>query len=206
LKDRHRKPALVAGFEEGGDIARGSARSVAGVDLGAIIRAAKDEGLLHTGGGHAMAAGFTVTRDRIEAFREFLIVRIAPLGEAMVAANDLFVDAMVSPTGATTTLVADLERAGPYGAGHPEPSFVINDALVAYADVVGRNHVRLRLIGRDGEGLRAVSFRSANTPLGQALLKSRGKRIHALGHLKRDDYNGEARVELHLEDAALAGA
>jgi single-stranded-DNA-specific exonuclease len=171
-----------------------------------MIRAAHAEGLLVTGGGHAMAAGFSVTRERIDAFREYLTAHIEPQRDAMVAANDLFVDAMVSPSGATTALVADLERAGPYGAGHPEPLFVVPDALVAYADIVGRNHVRLRLIGRDGEAMKAVSFRSANTPLGQALLKSRGKRIHAVGCLKRDDYNGEARVEIHVEDAAAAGA
>jgi single-stranded-DNA-specific exonuclease len=206
LKERHRKPALVAGFDEGGAIARGSARSVPGVDLGAVIRAAYAEGLLEAGGGHAMAAGFTLARERIDAFREFLQAHIEPKRDAMVAANDLYMDAMVSPSGASTALVADLESAGPYGAGHPEAIFVVPDALVAYADIVGRNHVRLRLIGRDGNEMRAVSFRSANTPLGQALLKSRGKRIHAVGCLKRDDYNGEARVELHLEDAAAAGA
>lgn len=205
LKERHRKPALVAGVDEAG-IARGSARSIQGVDLGLIIRTAYAEGLLESGGGHAMAAGFSVRRERIDAFREFLHAHIAPQHDAMVAAKDLWLDSMVSPSGATTTLVADTERAGPYGAGNPEPLFVVPDALVAYADIVGRNHVRLRLIGRDGEAMRAVSFRSANTPLGQALLASRGKRIHAAGILKRDDYNGEARVEMHLEDAATAGA
>jgi single-stranded-DNA-specific exonuclease len=153
-----------------------------------------------------MAAGFTIVRAHVDAFREFLHLHIAPQHEAMEAAKDLWLDAMVSPSGATPTLIADLERAGPYGAGHPEPAFVIPDALVAYADIVGRNHVRLRLIGRDGGMMRAVSFRSANTPLGQALLKSRGKRIHVAGCLKRDDYQGETRVEMHLEDAAAAGA
>src|SRR6185295_16390070 len=114
--------ALVAGVDETG-VARGSARSVPGIDLGAIIRAAHAEGLLHTGGGHAMAAGFSVSRDRIDAFREYLHLHIAPQREAMMAANDLHIDALVSPSGATTTVTDDLERAGPYGAGHPEPVF-----------------------------------------------------------------------------------
>ena len=206
LKERHRKPALVAGFEAGGSVARGSARSVPGIDLGAIIRAAHAAGLLEAGGGHAMAAGFTLSRERMEAFRDFLHAEIEPLRASIAAANDLFADALIAPSGATLMLMADLERAGPYGAGHPEPLFIVPDVLVAYADVVGRNHVRLRLIGRDGEPMKAVAFRAASAPLGQALLKARGKRIHVAGHLKRDDYNGEARVELHVEDAALAGA
>jgi single-stranded-DNA-specific exonuclease len=205
LKDRHRKPALVAGFESGGDIARGSARSVPGIDLGAIMRAAHATGLLESGGGHAMAAGFTFTRARMDAFHEFLHAEIGPQHAHIENANDLIVDALLSPAGATTALLADLERAGPYGAGHPEPVFIVNDVFVAYADVVGKNHVRLR-VGREGEQIKAVAFRAANSPLGQALLKSRGKRVHLVGHLKRDDYNGEERVEMHIEDAALAGA
>ena len=179
-----------------------------GIDLGAIIRAAHAAGLLETGGGHAMAAGFTFTRARMAAFQRIPPRRDrAPRSERIAAAKrSLRRRADRAARGATPALLDDLERAGPYGAGHPEPLFVVNDALVAYADIVGRNHVRLRLIGRDGETMKAVAFRAANTPLGQALLKSRGKRIHAAGHLKRDDYNGEARVEMHLEDAAPAGA
>ena len=162
--------------------------------------------MLETGGGHAMAAGFTLARERMDAFCDFLHTEIEPMRANIVAANDLFADALVSPSGATLSLMADLERAGPYGAGHPEPLFIVPDVLVAYADIVGGNHIRLRLIGRDGEPMKAVAFRATNAALGEALLKSRGKRIHVAGHLKRDDYNGDARVEMHLEDAATAGA
>ena len=78
--------------------------------------------------------------------------------------------------------------------------------LVAYAGIVGANHVRLRLVARDGEAIGAISFRTADSELGRALLKARGQRIHAAGKLKRDDYGGEAKVQLHLADAAAAGA
>lgn len=207
LKDRFAKPVLVAGFEAGaGDaVARGSARSVAGVDLGAIVRAAFAEGLLETGGGHAMAAGFSLRRDRLAAFRDFLNRHIGPQAEAIIAASDLMIDALVSGSGATLSLLADLENAGPFGAGNPEPLFVMPDVLVGFSDRVGANHVRLRLTARDGATVGAIAFRAADTELGQGLLAARGRRIHAVGRLKRDDYNGVARVQLHLEDAAPAG-
>jgi single-stranded-DNA-specific exonuclease len=208
LKERYARPALVAGFDgSGGDaIGRGSARSVKGVDLGAIIRAARAQGILETGGGHAMAAGFSLRRDRLDAFGEFLAAHIGPQAAAIREANDLVIDALVSASGASHALLDDLDRAGPYGAGHPEPTFVLPDMLVVYAGTVGTNHVRLRLVGRDGQGLGAIAFRAGGTPLGEALLKARSKRVHIAGKLKRDEYEGEARVQLHIEDAAPSEA
>ena len=208
LKERHAKPVLVAGFEAGNSeaIGRGSARSVAGVDLGAIIRAARAEGLLESGGGHAMAAGFSLRRAKLAAFGDFLTRHIEPQRSAISLASELMADALVSPSGANLSLLADLERAGPYGAGNPEPLFLMPDMLVVYAGVVGTNHVRLRLVGRDGQGIGAIAFRAAGTPLGQGLLKARGARVHVAGKLKRDDYDGTAKVQLHIEDAAPAEA
>jgi len=208
LKDRHAKPVLVGGFESANTdaVARGSARSVPGVDLGAIIRAALAEGVLETGGGHAMAAGFSVRRDKVPSLEDFLKTRIEPQRDRVIAARDLILDAVLSASGATPELLYDLERAGPFGSGNPEPVFLLPDMLVAYADVVGTNHLRMRLVARDGAAISAIAFRAANTDIGRQLLKSRGQRVHAAGKLKRDDYNGESRVQLHLEDAAAAAA
>ena len=208
LKERHARPALVAGFDGSDEhaLGRGSARSVAGVDLGAIIRAARVEGILETGGGHAMAAGFSVRRNRLGVFSEFLATHIGPQRAAIAKASHLTIDALVSASGATHPLLDDLDRAGPYGQGHPEAIFVLPDMLVVYAGIVGTNHVRLRLVGRDGQGLGAIAFRAGGSPLGDALLKARSSRIHVAGKLKRDEYEGEVRVQLHVEDAAPSEA
>jgi single-stranded-DNA-specific exonuclease len=208
LKERHSKPVFAAGFDVAhpDGIARGSARSVAGVDVGALVRRAKADGLLEAGGGHAMAAGFSLKRDKLAAFREFLDAQLDMQREMIRTARDLVADALVSAGGATVTLLDDLERAGPFGAGNPEPVFAMPDMLVAYADIVGGSHLKLRLTSREGVGIGAIAFREGDTKLGQALLKARGQRVHVTGKLKRDEYNGAARVELHLEDAAPAGA
>jgi single-stranded-DNA-specific exonuclease len=208
LKERHAKPALVAGFDSAlaESVARGSARSVRGVDLGAIIRAAQAQGILETGGGHAMAAGFSVRRAKLEAFGAFLTHHIEPQRSTIVLASELIADALVSASGADLKLLEDIERAGPYGAGNPEPIFLMPDMLVVYAGIVGANHVRLRLVGRDGQGIGAIAFRAAGAPLGDALLKARSSRVHVAGKLKQDDYDGTAKVQLHLEDAAPAEA
>lgn len=205
LKERHAKPAFVAGFDDVG-LGRGSARSVLGVDVGALVRRAHDEGLLEAGGGHAMAAGFSLRRDKVDAFRDFLDRNLATQRETILTARDLIADSIVSAGGATTALLDELDRAGPFGAGNPEPVFALPDMLVAYAEIVGSSHVRLRLTARDGAVMGAIAFREADTRLGQSLVKARGRRVHAAGKLKRDEYGGTARVQLHLEDAAPAGA
>jgi single-stranded-DNA-specific exonuclease len=201
LKERFGKPAFVAGFE--GGLGRGSARSVPGANVGAMIRAAQEAGVIESGGGHAMAAGFGLTPAQVEPFRVCLLDAFAKGGP--IEEIPLAIDATVSPGGATLTLARDLEQAGPYGAGSAEPMLAVVDARVAFADVVGRGHVRLRLVGGDGARLDAIAFRVGETPLGDALLKSRGAKIHAAGRLRAEEWNGNQRVQLHLDDAAPAG-
>jgi single-stranded-DNA-specific exonuclease len=199
LKDRFAKPSFVAGFE--GGLGRGSARSVPGTDLGAIIRAAREAGVLDAGGGHAMAAGFSLRPEQLDDFRAFLIeafTRHAPSSEVVT----LNVEALISPAGATLALAKDIARAGPFGAGNPEPVVAVPEAQVAFADVVGQGHVRLRLTGADGARLDAIAFRVGDTELGKALLGARGQRIHAAGRLRAEEWNGRERVQLHLDDAA----
>ena len=151
-----------------------------------------------------MAAGFSVRRPMLEPFRAFVASEIGRHTRTIEAASALVLDALVSPMGADLALLADLERAGPFGSGNPEPLFVLPDVELAYADRVGNNHVRFRLTSRDGASLGGIAFRAADSALGEGLMRSRGQRIHAVGRLKRDDYNGRARVQLHLEDAARA--
>jgi single-stranded-DNA-specific exonuclease len=204
LKDRFGKPSFVAGFE--GGLARGSARSVPGVDIGAVVRAARDEGLLLSGGGHAMAAGFSLSAEQEGPFQRFLAARFAEGGDALVGALDLRIDTLVSPSGATEALVNDIAQAGPFGAGNPEPLIAATDVRIVFADIVGKDHIRLRLAGGDGAGLEAIAFRAADAPLGKGLLASRGKTVHVAGRLKIDEWNGRARVQLQVEDAAPATA
>jgi single-stranded-DNA-specific exonuclease len=203
LKDRFSKPSFVAGFE--GGMGRGSARSIPGIDIGAMVRAAHEAGVIDSGGGHAMAAGFSLSSDRLEHFREFLGKRFDGSGAAFDAVNELELDALVSPSGANMELVTEIAKAGPFGTGNPEPLIVIPDARVVFADVVGKDHIKLRVAGGDGARLDGIAFRAAATPLGEALLKARGRAIHLAGRLKEDNWNGQTKVQIQVEDAAPAG-
>jgi single-stranded-DNA-specific exonuclease len=201
LKDRFAKPAFVVGFDDGRG--RGSARSIAGVDIGAMVRAAHEQGLLEAGGGHAMAAGFTVLAAQLDPFQDFLGRWFARAPAATDAAGTLQCAALISASGATLALVEDIAKAGPFGAGNAEPLLVVPNARVVFADVVGEAHVRLRLEGAAGGRLEAIAFRAATTALGEGLLRARGRMIHAAGFLRADSWNGTRRVQFQVQDAAL---
>ncbi|MEX2036346.1 MAG: single-stranded-DNA-specific exonuclease RecJ, partial [Xanthobacteraceae bacterium] len=205
LKERFGRPAFAIALEPGG-IGTGSGRSISGVDLGRAVRRAVAEGLLLKGGGHAMAAGITVRRERLAPFRAYLESELAAAVAAARADRALLVDGAVSAAGANLALIETLARAGPFGAGNPEPVIALPAHTLVYAEEVGQAHVRARLRSGDGTTVNAIAFRAVGQPLGQALLKSRGQLLHAAGTLTVDRWNGAERVQLRLIDVAAADA
>jgi single-stranded-DNA-specific exonuclease len=201
LKERFGRPAFAIALSPGGT-GTGSGRSVLGVDLGQAVRQAVAEKLLVKGGGHAMAAGVTLMQDRLAAFRAFLEDRLSAAVTAARRDDALLIDGAVTAAGVDRDLAALVARAGPYGAGNPEPVFVLPSHAVAFADVVGDKHVRLRLRAGDGTAVAAIAFRAVGKPLGDALLASRGRPVHAAGTLSVDRWQGEERVQFRLIDIA----
>lgn len=203
LKEKFRRPAFAVAMGPDG-VGTGSGRSVPGVDLGAAVRAALDEGLLVKGGGHAMAAGVTIRADRLGAFRAFLETRLAAAVAASRGDRALKLDAALTAAGATPALVRELDRAGPFGAGAPEPVLALAAHTVSSADVVGQGHVRVRLRSGDGSSVGGIAFRAAESELGRALIARRGARVHAAGALTIDRWGGSEKASLRLIDAAAA--
>ena len=205
LKERFGRPAFAIALAPGG-IGTGSGRSIQGVDLGRVVREAVAEGLLLKGGGHAMAAGVTLRREALASFRAYLE---ATLRDAVAAAREdrrLLLDGAISASGATTELIATLSRAGPFGAGNPEPVVALPSHVVAYAEEVGTHHVRARLRAGDGSIVNAIAFRAVKQDLGNALLANRGRAVHAAGSLAIDRWQGNERVQMRLIDLAVPDA
>jgi single-stranded-DNA-specific exonuclease len=201
LKEKYGRPAFAIALEPGG-LGTGSGRSIAGVDLGRVVRRAVAEGLLLKGGGHAMAAGVTLKQESLAAFRAFLEEQLAGAVETARLDDALLIDGAVSAGGANVSLIASLSQAGPYGAGNPEPVIALPSHTIAYADEVGQAHVRARFRSGDGTIINAIAFRALNQPLGQALMQYRGQAVHAAGSLAVDRWNGAERVQLRLLDIA----
>ena len=202
LKERYNRPAIVVAWEDG--IGKASCRSVPGVDIGAVVTAARQAGLLVNGGGHPMAAGFTVEQSRIDALSDFLQTRLGDAAGAAAAAPSLGLDGAIGVEGAAADLLEMLEAAGPFGAGNPEPRFAIAGAQLLRPDIVGRGHVRCQLAGKSGKRLKAIAFRAADNALGHALLAGTGESFHLAGRLRLDRRRGTRAVELHIDDGAPA--
>lgn len=203
LKERYGRPAFAIALT--GQTGTGSGRSIAGADLGAAVRAGVEAGLLHRGGGHAMAAGLTLAADGVAEFKAFMQARFAERAGALLKPHALLIDALLSVSAATPDLVALLDRAGPFGAGSPEPVLVFPHHRVVEMSAVGEDHLRVTLSGPDGTRLRAMAFRAARTPLAEGLAATRGRLIHAAGTLTLNRHGGGApRAELRLLDAAPA--
>ncbi len=205
LKERYGRPAFAIALEPGG-IGTGSGRSIAGVDLGRVVRQAVGEGLLLKGGGHAMAAGVTLRKDALAAFRAYLEQALAADVAAARREDALLIDGALSAAGATVEAVTELARAGPFGAGNPEPVLAFPNHTLVYAEEVGPSHIRARLRAGDGAIINAIAFRAAGQKLGVALLQGRGQAVHAAGTLSIDRWNGAERVQLRLLDLAPADA
>lgn len=204
LKERMGRPAIVIAITEDGT-GKGSGRSIPGVDLGAAIIAARDAGLLVAGGGHAMAAGLTVAAGGVNALGAWLNDR---LGVAIAAASGtraLSLDALLAPGGINADFADAIAVGGPYGHGWPQVRVATGPVRAVKVDIVGTDHVRVIAAGEDGRSFKAIAFRTAASPLGQALLGAgRDRRLWLAGRVKRDDWTGRGAAELLLDDAAFA--
>jgi single-stranded-DNA-specific exonuclease len=201
LKERHNRPAIAIAVNADGT-GTGSGRSIAGVDIGRVVREAVEAGLLLKGGGHAMAAGLTIDPARIADLSTFVDERVRAGVDAATADRDLPVDGAITASGATVDLIRMLERAGPFGSGQPDPVFVLPAHRVTWAEPAGHGHLRVQLQAPDGARIKAMAFRAAGQPLGDLLAASRGRAVHVAGVLGLDHWQGEPRPQLRVVDAA----
>ncbi|MFU1476263.1 single-stranded-DNA-specific exonuclease RecJ [Roseovarius sp. C7] len=202
LKEAANRPAIVIGFD--GEEGKGSGRSISGVDLGASIQKLAAEGLLIKGGGHKMAAGLTVARDKLEPAMARLSELLDKQGAGAAGAADMRLDGLLMPGAATPELIDQIDGAGPFGAGAAAPRYVFSDMQITFAKRIGESHLKLRFGDGMGASLEAISFGAFDGPLGPALSEHGGARFHLAGRLEINHWGGRQSVQLRLEDAARA--
>jgi single-stranded-DNA-specific exonuclease len=207
ITERFKRPSCVIAWDKeavGGIVAgTGSLRSVAGIDIGAAVRHAVAAGHLLKGGGHAMAAGLTVDKAKLDDLARFFATALAGAAVRLAEQATLVIDGALTPSAVNDGLVDLIERAGPYGQGNPQPRFAFPAHRVKFVKPVGTAHLRCVLEAGDGSRLDAVAFRAAGQPLGELLTAaSGGLPLHVAGQLRRDTWGGRNRIELQIEDAA----
>lgn len=207
VKERLGRPAIVLALGEDGG-AKGSGRSIPGVDLGAAVLAAKAHGLIREGGGHAMACGVTLAPGQLERFSEWLAEELAGAVAAADTERSLSVDLAVAPRAVTPALAEALEACGPYGQGWPSPRVAVGPVRLLKCEPVGRSepktHLRFVAAGPDGGRVEGIAFRALEGPLGAMLMGAGSNPLHLAGRVTADEWQGRPRAQLQLDDAALA--
>jgi single-stranded-DNA-specific exonuclease len=202
LKEHTNRPAVVIGLD-GGE-GKGSGRSVAGVDLGASVQRLATEGLLIKGGGHRMAAGLTVSETHLEAAMARLTELLQNQGAGAAGVAEMRLDGTLMPSAATSDLIDQLERAGPFGQGAPGPRFALPDVRIGFAREVGSGHLKIACDDGMGGRIDGIAFGAFDGPLGQALVNHGGARFHLAGRLEINEWGGRRQAQLRLDDAAKA--
>ncbi|MEM7730098.1 MAG: single-stranded-DNA-specific exonuclease RecJ [Pseudomonadota bacterium] len=203
LKDRFGRPAIVIGIDEDG-IAKGSGRSIRGVDLGRALSDARGLGLLVSGGGHAMAGGLTVEASQLDAFSDWIETALSDQVAAARAEPVTKVDMTLSAGAVDLALLDIIDSVGPYGPLNPRPVFAVSDVAIAYAKRLGGGHVRFSARARSGDSVSGILFRGDETNLGQTLIDAGDARFHLLGQIRRNSYQGRESADFHLQDMARA--
>lgn len=198
LKERYNIPAFVMSVEK--DEVKGSARSIAGVDLGALIIAAKEKGVITQGGGHTMAAGFSLSKEQIPQFEQFVGEYILEkLGNEKIAPV-LNIDCVLSLSGVNEEFSDNLSLLEPFGTGNPEPLVLLRNVMISWPQVVGSGHVKCTLNTSSGIKLQAIAFRATDEAIGCAILQNNGEIYDAVGYVKCDEWNGRRRIQFIIND------
>lgn len=196
IKEKYHKPTFVITFKDG--IGKGSGRSISGFDMGDFIHKAKDQGILKAGGGHKMAAGLSMSADQLDAFNAYF----ATATKALDIQRKLHIDTLITPKAATIDLLTDLEKLEPFGMGNHRPRFLISQARISFAKVVGEKHIQCTLQDETGESMKSIAFNVMDTPMGEALLSGRKDLCHFIGTIHKNVWQGSVSVQFQIEDMA----
>ena len=202
LKDHFNCPACVISTKQANGVGTGSGRSVAGVDIGACVIAARQAGLLLGGGGHQMAAGFTVPLEKVNLFREFFSERVATNITSSNIVPSLYIDGTITAAGVSMELIEAMQLLAPFGNGNAEPRFVIPSVRVKFSDVVGTDHIRCTLKSVEGGEVKGISFRALDKALGKLLLTAGDRPIHVAGRLRPNNWSGRVTPQIFIDDAS----
>ena len=198
LKDKYHRPCVVITVSKGK--AKGSGRSMKGIDLGNLVIAAKQAGIIDSGGGHSMAAGLSLKEDKIEELGNFFESQLSSGQSKVVDGKMIYVDSLISSSGINLEVYDEIEKLGPFGSDNFEPNFVVKSSLLASVNQIGENHLKCLIKTPEGGFIEAIAFRCLSTPLGDQIQKNKGNSVSLLGKIKINEWGGRRTPQLHIED------
>ena len=201
IKEKFNKPTIIISLDK--KIGKASARSIVGFDIGAVILSAVQNNILIKGGGHKMAGGFSIEKNKIEKFKEFIIRRFKGKWDKTYFKDNLYIDSSISASALNINFYQKVEKLSPFGSGNPEPKFILENVKVIRSSVVGDSHVKSILISKDGSTIKTISFNAYETDLGQFLLNNKTNTFNIVGKLSLNVWKGEKNVEFIIDDISV---
>ena len=201
IKEKFNKPAFIISIN--GSIGKGSARSIYGFDIGTAVISAVQNNLLVRGGGHKMAAGFTIDINKIEEFRSFLIRKFKSINMQLEKKLDLYFDSTIAPSAINYEFYQKINTLSPFGSGNSEPKFVIENVKLIKSNIVGEKHIKSIFEGADGSIFKSITFNSVSNNLGAHLLAKSTKNLNILGKLSLNQWKGQTNVEFIIDDISV---
>ena len=201
VKEKYNKPTIIISVTSG--IGKGSARPIYGFDIGSIVIGAVQNDLLIKGGGHKMAAGFTIDMDKIEKFKEFVFKKFRSVNINLEEKKNYYFDTEIAPSAVNTNFFEKINSLAPFGSGNTEPRFTINNLKVVNSKIVGERHIKSVLLGSDSTTIKTITFNSVETELGAYLLKKNMKSFNIAGKLSLNEWRGQKNVEFIIDDISV---
>jgi len=201
IKEKYNKPTILISINE--SLGKGSARSIFGFDIGTQIIKATQSGIVEKGGGHKMAGGFTIKKENIPLFRDFLIKNFKKSKLSSSKIVNLYLDSIIAPSALNEEFYSEIERLAPFGSGNSEPKFVIENLQVITSDLVADKHIKTVLYAKDGSVIKSIAFNAKDSPLELYLNKKNKKKFNIAGIMNLNEWRGKKSVEFIIEDISL---
>lgn len=205
LKETYNRPVAVIAVND--SIGKGSCRSIKGCDFGSALMEASLNDMLIAGGGHAMAAGFTVEEIKLPVLQEFLENRFEAILKNSTSHLEEFYDLDLISSAVNDDLIEEINKLEPFGNGNPSPVFKFNNLFVLKADVVGGNHIKVQFAptrdSHSSKPLNAIAFNSVNTVLADVILSRKPYDLSVIGSLKANNWQNRQTVQLQIRDLII---
>ena len=201
IKEKFNKPTIIISFKDG--IGKASARSITSFDIGSVILSAVQNNILIKGGGHKMAGGFSIYENKINEFKNFILKKFKKDINKHAKKNNLYLDSLITTSAINFEFYKKIDILSPFGSGNPEPKFTLENLSIIKSSVVGEKHIKTLLSGKDGTVIKAISFNSIDTDLGQFLLNNKSKMFNVAGKLSLNEWKGEKNVEFIIDDISV---
>ena len=198
LKDYFNKPSIV--ITASNELLKGSARSVYNYNIGRVIKNSLDQKLILNGGGHNMAAGFTLNRDSLKAFENYILEDFV---KSNTVINNIFsYESEISSLAFNEDFYDNIKKLEPFGTGNPVPTFLLRGLKIIKPMVLNKKHISLILKSKTGFSIKSISFNSINTKLGEHLMSYKNS-TNVIGQINENIWNNKKKLQLTIRDLIL---